>query len=147
MSLSSVRYILFLAAVAAVYFLLPARMRRGFLLAASYAFYAMWQPLFCVLLAVSTLVSCLCALGFERRWLKRDRLWIWIGALYLFGVLFLYKYLDFFCNTALSLMGRTADFRSGWLLPVGISFYTFSAASYLFDEKSGKLAAEKHLAD
>lgn len=147
MSLSSVRYILFLAAVAAVYFLLPARMRRGFLLAASYAFYAMWQPLFCVLLAVSTLVSWLCALGFERRWLKRDRLWIWIGALYLFGVLFLYKYLDFFCNTALSLMGRTADFHSGWLLPVGISFYTFSAASYLFDVKSGKLAAEKNLAD
>ncbi len=147
MSLSSVRYILFLTAVAVVYFLLPARARRGFLLAASYAFYAMLQPTFCVLLAASTLISWLCALGFERHWLGRDRLWIYLGVLYLFGVLFLYKYLDFFCNTALSLLGRTADFHSGWLLPVGISFYTFSAASYLFDVRSGKLAAEKNLTD
>lgn len=147
MSLSSVRYILFLTAVAVVYFLLPARARRGFLLAASYAFYAMLQPTFCVLLAASTLISWLCALGFERHWLGRDRLWIHLGVLYLFGVLFLYKYLDFFCNTALSLLGRTADFHSGWLLPVGISFYTFSAASYLFDVRAGKLAAEKNLTD
>lgn len=147
MSLSSFKYILFLAAVAAVYFLLPGRARRYFLLAASYAFYAMWQPLFCVLLGVSTLISYLCALGYEKRSLGADKFWIWLGALYLFGVLFVYKYLDFFCNTALGLAGRAADFNSGLLLPVGISFYTFSAASYLFDVKRGKLPAEKSIVD
>lgn len=147
MSLSSVRYIFFLAAVTAVYFLLPARARRGFLLAASYTFYALLQPTFCLLLALSTLISWLCALGFERCLLGKDRLWILLGTLYLFGVLFLYKYLDFFCNAALSLLGFSPDFYSGLLLPVGISFYTFSAASYLFDVKSGKLAAEKNLID
>lgn len=147
MSLSSVKYILFLAVTGAVYFLLPKRIRKYFLLAASYVFYGMWQPVFCLLLAVSTAVSWLCAKGFERRWQGKDNLWIWLGAVYLFGMLFMYKYLDFFCNTLLAAAGRPADFHSGLLLPVGISFYTFSAASYLFDVKQGKISAEKNIAD
>lgn len=147
MSLSSVKYILFLAVTGAVYFLLPKRIRKYFLLAASYVFYAMWQPVFCLLLAVSTAVSWLCAKGYEGRWLGRDKLWIWLGAVYLFGMLFVYKYLDFFCSTLLAAAGRPADFQSGLLLPVGISFYTFSAASYLFDVKQGKIRAEKNIAD
>lgn len=145
MSLSSASYILFLAAVAVVYFSLPKKGRAPFLLAASYLFYGLWRPAFALLLASATLVSWLCALGCSRRAPGRRELWIWLGALYLFGLLFLYKYLDFFVSSFLSLTGGSGEFESGLLLPVGISFYTFSAASYLFDVKNGRIEAEKNL--
>ncbi|MBR1457248.1 MAG: MBOAT family protein, partial [Oscillospiraceae bacterium] len=146
MSISSVRYLLFLAAVTAAYFLLPKNRRALFLLLASYVFYALWRPAFCLLLLSGTAVSWACALAWEDRRLGRGTLWLALGALWLFGVLFVYKYLDFFVNTALRLAGRPADFSGGLLLPVGISFYTFSAASYLFDLGRGKLRAERSFA-
>ena len=142
MSLSSVKYLAFLAAAAAVYFLLPKKRRALFLLLASYGFYALWQPLFCLLLLAATVLSWLCASATTRRFLGRRRLWTALGALGLFGLLFLYKYLDFFANSLLQLFGRPASFHSGLLLPVGISFYTFSAAAYLFDVAGGKIEPE-----
>ena len=143
MTLNSIKYVLFLAAVAAVYFLLPKKHRVLFLLLASYGFYALWQPAFCLLLLAATLVSWLCAAAFSRKTLGWSKAWIVLGAVYLFGVLLLYKYLDFFCNSVLSLLGRPADYRSGLLLPLGISFYTFSASSYLFDVGRGKQEPER----
>lgn len=144
MSLSSLKYLLFLAAAATAYFLLPKRLRAPFLLLASYAFYALWQPAFCLLLLAATAVSYGAALAFERRLLGRRRLWIALGAAYLFAALFLFKYLDFFANVLLALAGRSGSFHSGLLLPVGVSFYTFTAASYLFDVGAGKLEPEKN---
>jgi len=143
MSLSSLKYLLFLAAAATAYFLLPKRLRAPFLLLASYVFYALWRPAFCLLLLAVTAASYGAALAFERRLLGRRRLWIALGALALFAALFLFKYLDFFCNTLLSLAGREPDFHSGLLLPVGVSFYTFSAAAYLFDLGAGRIEAER----
>lgn len=142
MAFCSLKYLLFLAAVTAVYYLLPQRLRCPFLLLASYAFYASFSPGFCLLLVAATAVSWGCALASARRLLGRDTLWIVLGALWLFGALFLYKYLEFFVRSAQTLLGGAADFSSGLLLPVGISFYTFSAASYLFDVKKGRAEPE-----
>ncbi len=63
----------------------------------------------------------------------------------MFGILLAYKYLDFFGNLLLGLLGREQSFAAGLLLPVGISFYTFSAAGYLFDVLRGKCEAEKNV--
>ncbi len=57
MSFISVFYLIFLAAVTAVYYLLPAKYRAIWLLAASYFFYLTWQPAFLVVLIFVTLVS------------------------------------------------------------------------------------------
>ena len=143
MTLSSFKYIAFLAAVSTVYFLLPKKARPAFLLAASYGFYALWSVGFALLLASASLVSWLCALFYERGLLGKDRLWLRLGLVYLFGMLLLYKYLGFFVNSALALSGSDHVFQSAWLLPAGISFYTFTAASYLFDVGRGKVRAEK----
>lgn len=147
MSLASLKYILFLAATAVVYLIMPKKLRKYFLLAAAYGFYCLWSPVFSLLLMLATAVSWGCAILYERRALGCGGLWIWLGALYLFGMLFLFKYLDFFVNTILSVTGKGTDFESGLLMPVGISFYTFSTASYLFDVKKGRMEAEGNIPD
>lgn len=143
MALSSLRYLLFLGVTAGVYYCLPPRFRSPLLLAASLCFYALLQPFYCLLLLAAAAVSWLCAAACKRRLWGRGRLWIALGAAWLFGMLFLYKYLDFFARSVQLLLGRPADFAGGLLLPVGISFYTFTAAAYLFDVGGGRLEPEK----
>ena len=143
MTLASLKYVLFLAVTASVGYALPGRLRSRFLLAASYVFYWLAAPSFCLLLFAASLVSWACAAAAAWGLLGRRRLWTVLGALYLFGALFLYKYLNFFVNTALLLLGREPGFSSGLLLPVGISFYSFTAASYLFDVSRGRVEPER----
>jgi alginate O-acetyltransferase complex protein AlgI len=81
MAFCSLKYLLFLAAVTAVYYLLPQRLRCPFLLLASYVFYASFSPAFCLLLLAATAVSWGCARASARRLLGRDTLWIVLGAL------------------------------------------------------------------
>lgn len=140
MTISSVRFLLFLAAVCLLYFAAPQRFRGLVLLIANYIFYALWQPAFGLLLLLGTAISYGCALATDKELLGRRRLWTALGVCYLIGVLFVYKYLDFFCVSILSLTG----FESGLVLPIGISFYTFSAAGYLFDVYRKKCAAERN---
>ena len=62
------------------------------------------------------------------------------------GILFFFKYFDFFivsCNKVLSRIGIQAlDNSFSFLLPVGISFYTFQALGYIIDVYRGKIEAE-----
>lgn len=98
------------------------------LLLASYVFYAVWDPLFLGLLIFSSLMNY--ALGaYLKRHVSAGRLWLGIG----FNLVLLstFKILP-----ALSGWFQTAAL-GGWLrsvaLPLGISFWTFQAMSYLLD--------------
>ena len=141
MTLSSFKFVVFLAAVTIIYFLLPKKIRKFFLLISNYIFYMLWQPAFGLLLLAGTTVTFLCARAYEIRFLHRGKLWIVLGQLYLFGLLFLYKYLEFFCSVTLGLAGVELSIPE-LVLPIGISFYTFSASAYLFDVYRGKIPAE-----
>lgn len=65
-----------------------------------------------------------------------------------FGILFLYKYYDFFNDSIFSLLNywglriKLPEFN--FLLPVGISFYTFQAVGYTIDVYRGDIKHEKH---
>lgn len=138
---------MFLAAVCLLWFILPRKLRKPLLLAANYGFYALWEPAFCLLLAGGTAVTYFCARAAQAHFLKRRKLWTAMGAVYMLGVLFLFKYLGFFGTAAVRIFGGTGDFSSGLLLPVGISFYTFAAVGYLFDVSWGKIEAERNILD
>lgn len=147
MAFTTVNFILFFAGVTAVYYLLPAALRKYLLLAAGYCFYMFAEPAFALLLLGSTLVSYLAALATEKQLLGRRRLWTALGVLYSFGVLFFFKYAEFFVSSLLSLVG--AEYTPEWsiILPLGISFFSFSTAGYLFDVYRGKMAAERNFID
>ena len=141
MSFTDLGFPFFLAAVLLLTRLLP-RYRRAVLLAASCFFYASaGAALLPLLLAVALLswggaLRVLCASDAGQR---RRRLVLY--TLLCLAPLFLFKYLDF----ALSLpraLGLAVPALS-LPLPLGISFYTFQALSYLFDVYRGRAEAER----
>lgn len=144
MAFLSLKFILFFALVLTAYYLLPARGQKPFLLLASWAFYALQSGKLLALLLLSTLVSYGAALAVERRALGRRKLWLWLGCLFCFGLLFFYKYFRFFLAPVFSLFGAALPaWSESILVPVGLSFYTFSVTGYLFDVERGKCAAER----
>ena len=132
----------FFPAFLLVYYLTPSRpagARNAVLLVGSCVFYIIGldgQWAYFALLAASVLVNY--GLGFAiTRDKPRAKLWLILGLCYNFLWLFLFKYLNFL------LTGVNAV--PAWVLPVGISFYTFSAGGYLIDVYRGTVAPERSL--
>lgn len=108
------------------------RIRQIFLLVASYTVYALWGPWFAVVLLSSTLMNFL--LG---QWLRRkpSLVALWIGILLNLALLGSFKYLP---AAASVLPFASLQPFSHLILPLGISFWTFQALSYLFDLYRGE---------
>ncbi len=68
---------------------------------------------------------------------NKARKWTFFGLFFCFSLLFVFKYLD-------EILLLTNASPLGLLLPLGISFYTFSAAGYLLDVFHGKIRAERN---
>ncbi|MBP5254639.1 MAG: MBOAT family protein [Lachnospiraceae bacterium] len=153
MNFNSLAFLIFLPVVVAGYWILPYKARKYWLLAASYFFYMYWNPILILLLLFSTCVDYLCGLGLERfrdsKGLKR--LFLLVSVFMNLGVLFFFKYWDFFggiVNTAceaLSLPYRTQPLNL--ILPIGISFYTFQTMSYTIDVYRGDYKTEHNFID
>lgn len=147
MQLTSLTFLLFLGATCLLYYLAPRILRKPILLIANLYFYWSWQPGFLLLLLAGTGISYGCAIAAETKDVARRRLWTTVGILCLLGVLIVFKYLNFFGTTLLHLLGRSGSFKTGLLLPLGVSFYTFSATGYLFDVMREKIPAERNVLD
>lgn len=146
MAFISLKFFLFFALVLAVYYLLPARGQPFWLLLASWVFYYLQSGALLALLLLATLISYFAALAMERETLGQRKLWLWLGCLLCFGLLFFYKYFDFFLSPLFSLAGRALPERlTSLAVPAGLSFFTFSITGYLFDVYRGKCAAEKNI--
>jgi D-alanyl-lipoteichoic acid acyltransferase DltB (MBOAT superfamily) len=111
---------------------------RLFILAASYFFYGYYDWRFIFLLAGSTLVNQFVALQIHRS--DRDgvrRAWLTAGVVANLGGLAYFKYYDFFVSNATNLAHRLGLGVSPTIvavaLPIGISFFTFQAMSYIID--------------
>lgn len=113
------------------------------LLAGSYFFYGWWNAKFCLLLAFVTVVSYGMALGMEQSQTHKKR-WLGIGILVPLLVLGYFKYYNFFVESFCEAFGVENTMAIEVILPVGISFYTFQAMSYLVDVYRGELAVRKN---
>ena len=142
MVFSSLEFIFhFLPAFLVVYYVIPGRWRNSWLLLGSLGvyFYGVRDtPFYFVLLLLSILVNyrigTLIGLRRVRRLRKR---WLVFGVIYNLSWLLLFKYAAFFGQN-LNLLLENAGFPFALpvyrpILPVGISFYTFQAISYLAD--------------
>ena len=148
MNFNSLAFLIYLPVVVGVNWLFPFRWRKYWLLTASYFFYGYWNPVFLLLLLFSTAVDYLCGLGLERYQDKRIRRTLLLTSIAMnLGLLFSFKYLDFFGETinhlcaALSIPYRVPALNL--ILPVGISFYTFQTMSYTIDVYRGGFPAER----
>ena len=149
MNFNSLAFLIFLPVVVGVHWLLPFRGRKYWLLAASYFFYMYWNPMLIILLLFSTAVDYFCSLGMDkwREDTKRRKALLLVSICMNLGLLFSFKYLDFFGETVNSLCAwLSIPYRVpalNLILPVGISFYTFQTMSYTIDVYRGDIPAEK----
>ena len=152
---SELRFLLFFGLVFLVHWSLrSAKLRKVWLLVASYAFYAGWDWRFLSLILFSTGVDYLAGSAIAKA-PKENRLrrktWLGISLTVNLGLLGFFKYYNFFVESAAdfsSWLGfPVSDMTLGIILPVGISFYTFQTLSYTLDIYRGKMGSTKSLLD
>ena len=130
-----------------LYYCSPAKYRNGLLFTGSLVFYGIGEPLYLCLIICSVLVNLGIGLLIDRSGrLSGKRLWLITGLLYNFGLLFFFKYTNFFLeniNGVLKLCHSGTQLKLLELtLPLGISFYTFQIVSYIIDVYRGKVKAD-----
>lgn len=150
MLFNSLAFAVFLPIVFILYWAVPHKFRWPVLLVSSYYFYMSWNPEYVILIFLTTVVSYGAALGIERAKKKRTKRWILLLALGVcLGILFTFKYFNFFSASVTSLLSlfaiRLSPVTVNLLLPVGISFYTFQTLSYVIDVYRGDVPAERNL--
>ena len=144
---------LFLPLFLLVYYLLPFRVRSGWILVSSYTFYAWWRVDFLVLFVATTLWSYL--LGrLVGRWReshpRRAKAALTLGIVGNLGTLAYFKYFNFGVesfNALLASVGATPVSTWQVILPIGISFYVFQATSYLVDVYRGDAPPNENFFD
>ena len=145
MSFVSGAYLLLLPLTAALCRLCPRRWRHLLLLGASLLFYMGWSPALTLLLAAVALIAWASCLLLERR-RSRPLLALCLAAVFI--PLLVCKYAAFALGSLRTLTGWPGSAAVARLqaiaLPVGISFYTFQAASCLLDVWRGELKAERN---
>ena len=135
----------FLPIVLTVYFILLRRnvlLKNIWLFAASLFFYAFGEGSFILLMLGEILLDYLLALFLNRsqkRWARRTLLSIAIISN--IGILGIFKYASFVCVDILHLPPDAIGIATDIHLPLGISFFTFQALSYVLDVYMGKVAA------
>ncbi len=148
MLFNSLDYILFLPLVVFAYYAIPQQWRWLLLLVASYAFYMYWKAAYALIIGLSTVIDYWAARNMNLPGARKNY-WLLFSMSTNLGILVLFKYLGFFEQVFQSFMiwlSHPYQLSSwDWVLPVGISFYTFQSMSYTIDVYRGKLPAEKHL--
>ena len=124
--------------------------RNLFLCLASAVFYSWCGFKFLILMLISATIAYVIGRAIEdRKTIQQKRILLAVALLYNLGVLFFYKYLfEIFpdtLNLVTDLLGKEAGTFKTPVLPLGISFYTFSVLSYILDVYWGKCKAQKIL--
>ena len=132
----------FIPAVVILYFLLPSRVRNGFLLLSSLLFYAWGEPRYVVLM-VATIVA-FWGFGIAIEKSSHKKLWLTLSVITGAAGLALFKYADFAVENWNVLTGMSIPLLK-LALPIGISFYTFQCISYAIDVYRGDTKAQKNI--
>ena len=141
MIFSSIYFIYyFLIIFLILYFITPKKYKNYTLLLGSLFFYFYGDSKYIVLLLISSLVNYILVRLISK---KNKKLFLIIGLIFNFGLLFYFKYFNFFLSNINSLFKTNINLFS-IVLPLGISFYTFKNASYLIDVYKNRVNSEKN---
>lgn len=150
MVFSSLEFIfVFLASVLAVYYLVPPKARNIVLLLFSLVFYGWGEPVYVFLMIATITVDYICGYIIGRDLdskPKRAKVTLIVSIVINLALLGVFKYYDFFAGTLNSLLGRGVFPTLGLTLPIGISFYTFQALSYVIDVYRRDARVQKNIA-
>ncbi len=158
MLFNSIEFLIFFPIVLLLYFALPNKAAKMWLLIASYYFYMCWNAKYALLIFFSTVVTWLSGLILE--YLKHSipdgkradfykKLTVAASFILNLSILFYFKYINLLMDILNNLFSMVHIQLSApmfdIILPVGISFYTFQALGYTIDVYRDEIPAEKNL--
>ena len=148
MLFNSLSFLIFFPAVTTLYFLIPHRYRWLFLLVVSCIFYMAFIPIYILVLALTIVIDYAAGLLIERAEGNRRKWFLVMSVVSTCGVLFVFKYFNFF-NTNFSQLARFLHWNYSveslsLILPIGLSFHTFQSLSYVIEVYRKNYKAEHH---
>lgn len=153
MVFTELKFLLFFFVVFSLYWLVKSKdAKKVLLLGASYYFYGSWDWRFLSLILIDTVVSYFVALGLDSsKNTKTRKLLVASNVVVCIGILFVFKYFNFFIDNLASLLStagiKTSIASLSLILPVGISFFTFQTLSYSIDVYRRELPANRSFLD
>lgn len=147
MVFSSILFIFrFLPIAMILYFLTPNKYKNLTLLLISLMFYSWGEPKYFLIMVASIFVDYFISRGIEksRNNKKVSIALLSISIVFNLGILFFFKYFNFFLENVNNILGLSLKYVK-ITLPLGISFYTFQTMSYTIDVFLGKVKAEKNI--
>lgn len=147
MLFSSITFLfLFLPVVLVIYYLVPWKAKNVFLLIASLLFYAWGEPVYVVLMILSILLNYFCGRDIKANEDDPRKAKFNVAFAVVVNVLILgfFKYYGFLLDTVNAIFQLDLTYRE-LPLPIGISFYTFQAISYIVDIYRGKVKPQKNI--
>ena len=142
MLLSSLTFLLaFFPLVLVLYYVNNNRVYRNIiLLISSLIFYSWGEPRTIIIMIITIIVNYVMAIMIEENEKYRKLLFI-VTCIFNIGILFFFKYFNFFVNDVLMLKNVTLNI----ILPIGISFYTFQILSYVIDVYKKEVVAQRSI--
>ncbi len=138
----------FMPAAFAIYYLVPKRFKNFTLLVLSLIFYSWGEAKYFPVMIASIVVDYTASGLIESH--RNNKLICRLGLIYSvvfnLGMLGFFKYTNFFVGNLNALFGLSLPTIS-FVLPLGISFYTFQTMSYTIDVYLGKVKAERNIID
>ena len=142
MVFSSVTFLfIFLPVSLLLYYLVPEKLKNLVLLLVSLVFYAWGEPLYVLLMLYSILFNYSMGLLMEKHEGAKKQILIFSVIVNLFIIGF-FKYYGFLIENINALLHVNIPVRN-IALPIGISFYTFQALSYVIDLYRGRFRAQR----
>jgi len=121
-------------------------LQNAFLLVASLFFYAWGEPKFVLVMIASIVINWIMGLAISKNLENQgfSRFILIISAIFNLGLLFIFKYLTFTGGMLDQLLGTNLSIPD-IALPIGISFFTFQAMSYILDVYHQKVEAQTNI--
>jgi alginate O-acetyltransferase complex protein AlgI len=148
MLFNSINFLFFFIIVTTAYFVLPHKYRWVLLLASSCYFYMSFIPVYILILAFTIIVDYIAGIAIENSEGRKKRLFLVVGLLVNILMLAFFKYYNFL-NDNLTTLLYGIGFENpipnlSIILPIGLSFHTFQAMSYIIEVNRGRYKAERH---
>ena len=133
----------FLFTVFILYSVIPSiKLKNILLIVFSLVFYAVGEPVYVILMVVSSFINYLFGIFID----KSDRCkkaWLVLAVIVDLGILFVFKYADFFIGVINDVFSLKIPV-TGLVMPIGISFFTFQAMSYVIDVYRNACGCQKN---
>lgn len=140
MSLLTLKFFIFLCVLFLAYYLVPKKFQWGLLLVGSIFFYLNASPYYLIFLLASALSTYYLALLIKK---DKKKIYIILGIIINIGILGVLKYTGFIFEIIEAILKIQLP-EVNFMLPLGISFYTFMVVSYIADVYRGDVEPEEN---